>query len=222
MSRPSKLEASSLLHARARAFVTAFEAAETMPEAFDGLACDIARFQAENVAGFARLVRSRNLDPSTWTRAEEIPAVPTDAFKHARVSAFPESETPIIFRTSGTTIGARGAHPFRTTESYDAGALAFGRAALTKGADSPVGGHEAREISKVVVLGPSPKELPDSSLTHMIDLFARTLAKSYEASTTYFMEDGIFDIARLDEVIARNLVAQAGPLLVLGTSFAMV
>ncbi len=193
-----------------------------MPESFDALSCDIARFQAENVEGFARLVRARGLDPRKWTRAEEIPAVPTDAFKHARVSAFSETQTPITFRTSGTTIGARGVHPFRTLATYDAGAVAFGRAHLTKSKTSPVGDHEAREISKVVVLGPSPRELPDSSLTHMMDLFAHSLAEKFDAGTTYFMEDGVIDLARLDEVVARAIVSGAGPFLLLGTSFAMV
>ncbi len=193
-----------------------------MPESFDALACDIARFQADNVAGFARLVKARNLNPQTWTRAEEIPAVPTDAFKHARVSAFSENETPITFRTSGTTIGARGSHPFRTTATYDAGALAFGRACLTKTKHFADGDHEAREISKVVVMGPSPLELPDSSLTHMIDSFARALAEDFDPATTYFMEDGVIDLARLDEVVARALVSHAKPFLLLGTSFALV
>ncbi len=208
-----KVFASDALHARARAFVAAFESGQKMPESFDALACDIARFQAENVEGFARLTRARGLDPKKWTRAEEIPAVPTDAFKHARVSAFSEGETPVTFRTSGTTIGARGAHPFRTTATYDAGALAFGRASLTK---------SENEISKVVVMGPSPRELPDSSLTHMIDLFAHSLAEKFDADTTYFMEDGVIDLARLDEIVARALVSDAKPFLMLGTSFAMV
>src|SRR5450432_2044444 len=213
MSSAEKIATSEKLHERARAFVTAFETGKEIPEPFDLLACDIARFQTENIEGFARLVRARNLDPKAWTRAEEIPAVPTDAFKHARVSAFSESETPVIFRTSGTTVGARGAHPFRTLATYDAGALAFGKWGLLK---------SYGEISKVVVLGPSPAEVPDSSLTHMIDLFSRNLATTCDPATTYFMEDGVLDLARLDEVVARALVDNSGPLLVLGTSFAMV
>jgi hypothetical protein len=212
-SLAEKISTSDALHSRARAFVAAFEAGEKMPESFDALACDIARFQAENTEGFARLVKARKLDPRTWTRAAEIPAVPTDAFKHARVSAFSETQTPITFRTSGTTVGARGAHPFRTTATYDAGALAFGRWGLVKSYD---------ELFKVVVLGPSPAELPDSSLTHMIDLFARTLAKTHDAATTYFMQDGVIDLPLLDEVVARAIVSNSGPFLMLGTSFAMV
>ncbi|MGH7327265.1 MAG: acyl-protein synthetase, partial [Polyangiaceae bacterium] len=161
MSLAEKLERSEALHVRARAFMVAFEKSAQPPASFDALACEIARFQADFVPGFARLVKARGLDPAAWTRADEIPAVPTDAFKHARVSAFDESETPITFRTSGTTIGARGAHPFRDLATYDLGARAFGRWALA---------HGIGEFSRAVVLGPSPKELPDSSLTHMIDL----------------------------------------------------
>ena len=213
MSEASKIERSEALHARSRAFVDAFEKNAPSPEPFDALACEIARFQADFVPGFARLVNARGLDPRSWTRADEIPAVPTDAFKHARVSAFAEAETPITFRTSGTTIGARGSHPFRTLATYDRGALAFGKTALATGIE---------KFSRVVVLGPSPRELPDSSLTHMIDLFAHHLAPSFEERATYFISDGVIDLTTLDEIAARALVASEGPFLVLGTSFAMV
>ena len=213
MSEADKIERSEALHARARAFVDAFEKNASSPEPFDALACEIARFQADFVPGFARLVKARGLDPRSWTRADEIPAVPTDAFKHARVSAFAENETPTTFRTSGTTIGARGSHPFRTVATYDRGALAFGRKALATGIE---------KFSRVVVLGPSPRELPDSSLTHMIDLFAHNLAPSFDESATYFISDGVIDLTTLDEIAARALVASEDPFLVLGTSFAMV
>lgn len=212
MSAEKKAE-SDRLHERVRAFVAAFEAGKDMPESFDALACDIGRFQAKHVAGFARLVRARGLDSAKWTRAGEIPAVPTDAFKHARVSAFDEDETPVVFRTSGTTVGARGAHFFRTTETYDRGALAFGKWAL---------GHGVEKFSRVVVLGPSPRELPDSSLTHMIDLFAREIGGNTDEKTTYFLSDGIFDLVTLDELAATALMREDAPFLVLGTSFAMV
>ena len=213
MSGAERFERSDALHERARAFVDAFEKNAPPPEPFDWLACEIARFQADFVPGFARLVKARGLDPRAWTRADEIPAVPTDAFKHARVSAFDEIDTPVTFRTSGTTIGARGEHPFRTLATYDRGALAFGKASLAAGIE---------KFSRVVVLGPSPRELPDSSLTHMIDLFARSLAPAFDAAATYFISDGIIDLTTLDEIAARALVASEGPFLVLGTSFAMV
>src|SRR6185295_17519907 len=104
-----------------------------MPEAFDALASDLARFQAEHVAGFARMLRAHEIDAGAISRAAQVPAVPTDAFKHARVSAFDVASTPVVFRTSGTTVGARGAHAFRDVSTYDAGAVAFARKALADG-----------------------------------------------------------------------------------------
>src|SRR5262245_24604418 len=112
----SKQAESEALHLRARAFVAAFERSASMPETFDALVKDIAGFQARNIAGYARLRDARK---------EAIPAVPTDAFKVTRVSVWGESETPVVFRTSGTTVGARGSHWFRTCETYDAGSVAF-------------------------------------------------------------------------------------------------
>ncbi len=196
----SKQTESDGLHARARAFVDAFERDAAMPETFEALARDLADFQGRWVEGYARLRAARG---------EAAPAVPTDAFKAARVSAFDEPSTPIVFRTSGTTVGARGAHWFRTCDTYDAGALAFGRRALDVHARMPV-----------LVMGPSPAEQPDSSLVHMIDAFVREFGTGDE--TAYFIEDGVIDLGALDERIARLMVTGVSDLLVLGTSLAYV
>jgi hypothetical protein len=202
---------SDALHTRARAFVTAFEARAPMPESFDALACDLARFQAAHVDGFARLCRARGVDVGRALRAHDVPAVPTDAFKLTRVAAFAEAEATITFRTSGTTIGARGTHAMRTSATYDAGALAFGRWALAR---------DFRAAPVVLVVGPSPDEAKDSSLTHMIALFVRMLGASVTASDTYFLRG---DELREDALRARILdLDPMVPALVLGTSFAFV
>src|SRR5690348_4100530 len=107
------LAASTALHRRARAFVDAFVRGAAPPEPFDALGCDLARFQAEHVDGYARLCRARGVDARSLADVGDAPAVPTDAFKVTRVAAFDASEASIVFRTSGTTIGARGAHAMR-------------------------------------------------------------------------------------------------------------
>src|SRR3984885_16167919 len=111
-------EESDELHRRARAFVRAFEAKAPPPEPFDRLACDLARFQARHIAGYARLCHARGVSLETIARAGEAPAVPIDAFKLARVATFPEDATRAVFRTSGTTLGARGAHAMRDVGTY--------------------------------------------------------------------------------------------------------
>ncbi len=207
-TREAKLEESQSLHRRAKAFVTAFEAGAQMPEPFDALACDLASFQGRHVEGYARLLHARGKRASDFRLAIDAPAVPTEAFKLARVSAFAAEETPIVFRTSGTTIGARGSHYFRDVSTYDAGALAFGRWGLLPG--------DGKEKTTTLVIGPSSAEAPDSSLSHMLSLFAREFGDGH-----FFMEDDVIDLAALDECVARQLVARA-PVLLLGTSFAFV
>ena len=206
------------LHQRARAFVQAFQRGDGPPEPFDALAVDLARFQAERVAGFARLLGARGLDPAELRTASEVPAVPTDAFKLTRVAAFPSEDETKTFRTSGTTQGqeARGVHPFRDVGTYDLGAVAFGRASLAADllASTP--------RIPVVVLGPSPEELPDSSLTHMNALFVAAFGQPVSVDETYFVKDEVLDVVGLDERIATLMVKGTGGALVLATSFALV
>ena len=204
---------SEALHARAQAWVRAFERGEPMPEAFDALACDLARFQATFSAGYARLCAAKNVQIASISRAADAPAVPTDAFKATRVSVWPEAETKIVFRTSGTTVGARGVHWFRSTETYDAGAVAFGRASLLPDAPDRV---------PILVLGPPPEELADSSLGHMIARFVERLGTPAPPEQTYFLRGGVFDLTALDERVVRLMYSNQRQALVLGTAFAYV
>jgi hypothetical protein len=206
-------DSSSALHARARAFVDAFERdAAKADDSFDGLACDLARFQAEHAPGYGRLCRARGVDPAALARAEAIPAVPTDAFKLTRVATFDEAEAVVTFRTSGTTVGARGTHAMRDVSTYDAAAIAFGRRWLARDLAQPV---------PVVVLHPSPAEVPDSSLGHMCAAFVRAFGEPARAKETWLVDGDVLDVSTLDERIAVAL-AKTQPMLVLATSFALV
>jgi hypothetical protein len=210
MSGDPHLE-SDALHERALAFVRAFEQKAPMPESFDALACDLGRFQAANIEGFARLCHARGALPDRFALAADIPAVPTDAFKLSRVAWFSAEEARATFLTSGTTAGSRGTHAMRRPETYDAAALAFGRRALTAGAKDPL---------VVLVLGPGEGDAPDSSLCRMTTLFAERLGAPPEGRST-FVEGGVLDLAKLDERVAAASVQGKGVLL-LATSFALV
>jgi hypothetical protein len=205
---------SSALHTRARALVEAFDRdpTHTTSHGFDALACDLARFQADHAAGFARLCRARGTDPSALSHAEAIPAVPTDAFKLARVATFDEGETQITFQTSGTTLGARGAHAMRDVSTYEAAAVAFGRRWLVRDLTGPI---------PVVILHPSPEVAPDSSLGHMFASFVRAFGEPASEAETWLVADDILDVSTLDARVAVAL-ARHQPMLVLATSFALV
>jgi hypothetical protein len=206
------LPLSSALHERAREFIDAFARGDRTVLDFDRFAADLARYQAANAPGFARLCRARGVDPASITRAEEIPAVPTDVFKLSRVATFEPSETRATFRTSGTTIGARGSHEMRDPSTYEAAALAFGREWLTRDWKGPV---------PVVVLAPPPEAAPDSSLGHMCAGFVRALGEPASPERTWLIDGEILDIGAFDERVAEAL-ANGKPMLVLATSFALV
>lgn len=200
--------ASEALHARVRAFVEGSMRGGA-PEPFDALALDLARFQAAHVAPFARLLAARGVDLDTARSAEAIPAVPCDVLRLARVAAHPPELDAVVFRTSGTSRGAlaRGEHAMRTTATYSAAALAWGRAWL----------FPDRARMQVVVLAPTVAEAPDSSLGFMLDDFARALG----GEATWHVVGGTLDVAGVARACARAR-EEGAPALVLGTSFAFV
>jgi hypothetical protein len=207
----SALERSRSLHARVQATIAAFERGVPVPEPFDALGVDIARFQAEHVAGYRRLCAARGVDPGRAAALSALPAVPTDAFKAARVFAFEEATASQVFRTSGTTVGARGAHAMRDVATYDAAALASARATFAAGLASRL---------TVVVVGPSPEEASDSSLSHMCGRFVRAFGHPALPADTYFLRDGRLEVEALRARIAGLPAGRAA--LVLATSFALV
>lgn len=204
----SMVEESDALHRRVRAMVRAFEHGRPMPEPFDALATDLGRFQARAVPGHARLCAARGLDPERFGSARDVPAVPTDAFKLARVFAFDASHAAVTFRTSGTTIGRRGEHSMRDVTTYDLASVAFGRAMLARDLGS----------ARVLVIGPSPAEAADSSLAHMCGTFARAFGRDEAPARTYFVREGALDVHGLLTTVA----GLGPPAIVLATSFALV
>jgi hypothetical protein len=191
-----KHAASNALHERVRAFITHHEGD------FDRLASDIAAFQAERIPAVANLWRADGL--TRPERTEQLPAMPCDAFRMRRIAAHPSEDDARCFMTSGTTAGARGMHPMRTTETYELAALTWGERMLFRD----------RPRMPMIVLA-SPEVLaPESSLTFMLARFAGRLGG--DASWHY---DG-------RELDVKGIVARAQsatvPTLVAGTSFAFV
>ena len=89
--------------------------------------------------------------------AGEVPAVMTDLFRSVRLTSS-EAEPTMVFRTSGTTSGARGEHWRLSTTAYDEGAARHFAAMVV-----PSG--ERRRFVKWCF---DPAEVADSSLSHMV------------------------------------------------------
>ncbi len=190
------------LHARVRRAI----AGEGEP--FDPIARALACHQARFSEGYARMCAARGVDPSS-SPLGALPAVPTDAFKLARVATFPAALDVAVFRTSGTTVGARGAHPMRTLETYHAAAVAWARSTLF----APF--LEAAVAPSIVALAPSAARAPDSSLSRMMAWFVEELGAP---GSLFAAVDDLDAVERALEAVA----AAPRPALVMGAAFAFV
>jgi len=181
-------------------------------ERFDTLARELFAYQFEHCAPYRRFCEGREATPPRIDRWQEIPTVPTGAFKELALRCFPREHTVHTFRTSGTATRTRGEIQLDTLALYEASLLpTFCRFLLP---DLSVHHPEAH----ILVLAPSPAEVRDSSLSHMFGVAIREVG-SQESS--FFVERDELQV----EPLLRALHAAAdrgGPLLLCGTSFAFV
>ena len=157
---------------------------------------------------FARFCEARGVKPGSWTSWRDLPPVPARAFRERGLVSRGPAEA--VFRTSGTTGGTaeRGEHRVPDLSLYHASLLPnFEAHLLPDGARPPM-----------ISLIPSPREVPDSSLSHMIGVVEDELAPE----TGYFVDrDGRLDERRLRRAL-REAEGTRDPALVVGTAFAFV
>jgi hypothetical protein len=177
---------------------------------FESLALAVFAHQYACNEPYRRFCDRRGAAPGRVEGWSDIPAVPTDAFKAAALVCGDPAAAAAVFRTSGTTAGAqrRGAHYLPELELYHAALRAgFGAHLLPDGA-------RPRFLSLV----PTPEDLPDSSLSHMVGELMQEVAAG---SGTFI--SGTFGI-RYDELAAalRQSEAEGVPVCIPGTAFAFV
>lgn len=167
----------------------------------DALLTEVGAYQARHVAPYGRLLRGK-------AKADWLPALPTDVFRHVRVASHEASEDVKLFRTSGTTQGLRGQHPVRDLTLYDTAAEAAARHALFPDHDR----------MRLLILAPTAAALPDSSLSYMLSRFLEWFGAE---GSMHLFESGELQAERLREALTE--ACEAGePVALLGTSFAFV
>ena len=175
---------------------------------FDDLARRISEHQWERNPVFARFCAARGVQRGSWSSWRDLPPVPARAFRERGLVC--RGPAQAIFRTSGTTGGGaeRGEHRVPDLSLYHASLLPnFEAHLLPDGARLPM-----------ISLIPSPLEVPDSSLSHMIGVVEAQLA----AETRYFVDrDGRLDERGLRSAL-RDAEGAGDPVLVVGTAFAFV
>ncbi len=161
---------------------------------FNTLALELFALQRRQNAPYARFCEGRP-EPAHWSA---IPAVPTGAFRHAALRAFPEAETVATFRTSGTTGEGFGSHHFATLALYEASILQmWARLGLPR-------------LPQVLLVQP-PAQAPHSSLSHMMGTLG-----ALGPQTWVLGEEGQLDLPALRAAVA------SGPVLLLGTALAFL
>ena len=180
-------------------------------ERFESLALRLFAHQFEHCAPYRRFCEGRGVTPRSLRRSGEIPAVPTGAFKEVALTSFPIEHARHCFRTSGTSVRARGALHLDTLELYEASLLPSFRRHVFP--DLRPGGR-----AQVAVLAPSADELPDSSLSHM---FAVVLRELGDPASGWFVRAGDLDFDALLRALDAACAA-ATPIAVCGTAFAFV
>ena len=177
---------------------------------FERLALALFAFQFEANLPYGRFCAARGLTPSSVTSWQEIPAVPTGAFKELPLRCFPAERTLHVFRTSGTSLARRGELQLDTLALYEASLQpSFERGVLP---DLGTG-----ERLPMLVLAPSPSEAPDSSLSHM---FGVMIERRAVPGSGFFVRQGELAVDALLEALAE--AAHSPKLLLCGTAFAFV
>ena len=173
----------------------------------DALLLELAAYQAEQVAPYGRFWAQR-VRGRTPTTPEALPALPTDAFRYARISSRPPEDDVRRFLSSGTTSESRSLHALADLSLYDAAAEAAARVALFP------------DVARMplVLLVPSAEALPDSSLSYMLARFASWFG---DASTLYAWPVGPGHMEGLRARLT-DLARTGTPVALLGTSFAFV
>ena len=178
--------------------------------AFNGWALRVFRWQFEHNSVFQGYCEGRGATPATVTSWEDIPAVPTGAFKRLRLlSAEVGREPEAVFHTSGTSrTERRGGHLVASLRLYRSALLPPFRAhVLSDGARLPV-----------LALVPSPQDAPTSSLSYMVG--AAKEAFGGEGGGWFAARDGALENDRLLTAV-EEAVYEGGPVLIAATAFAL-
>lgn len=142
------------------------------------------------------------------TCADQVPAVPTDVFKVARVACFEEARTQRVFRTSGTTREARGSHAFADPAPYAEACVVTAAAWLLRA-----------PRYRCVLLAQDESEAPESSLSFMLARFAARWQPGGERA--FFVRGATLDGPGVTAAV-RAAQDEGLPVAMLGTTFAFV
>ena len=175
---------------------------------FDDLARSLFAFQFQQCAPYRAHCVQQQRTPETVRHWQQIPAVPTSAFKDFALASFPVAEAVAEFHTSGTTGARTGRHYFPTLALYQA-AL---RPQFVDGL-LPEPGR-----LRMLALVAAPAEAPHSSLSYMI---GQVLDEFGAPTSAFYVHHDRLETDRLAQDLGK--AQRAGqPVCLLGTALGFV
>ncbi len=174
---------------------------------FNALALQVFAYQFEHNLPYQHFCSARSHTPDTVTRWQDIPAVPTVAFKELDLTCGPPEK---IFRTSGTTRGQekRGRHLVPDLQLYHASALAHFSACLLP---------DNRRLPMLALI-PTPDMRPDSSLTQMTEW---VMAACGVEENAYFIDTAGIHLDAFTDAVAQ-VQKEGTPVCILAITSALV
>ncbi|MFT3926358.1 MAG: hypothetical protein QM778_27680 [Myxococcales bacterium] len=204
---PEQAHERAELHGRALALIARLSDGTRDDVTRDRLLLALAEYQRRYVQPYENFSTQR-LKGKTPVDVAHVPALPTDAFRFARISSRHPQDQQRLFRSSGTTHDERSEHALADLSLYDASAKVAARYAL----------FPDRPRMSLLILAPSESELGDSSLSYMLARFVEWFGNG---RTRHVWPIGEDEIRALDHTL-RATEETGEPVALLGTSFAFV
>jgi hypothetical protein len=179
---------------------------------FNGMALMLFTLQFQHNPAYRKFCEARKISPEAVTHWNQIPAVPTSAFKELEISCLPPEKRTRVFHSSGTTAQQSSRH-FHSPESlavYEASLLTWFRFHVQPG-------------RHLAILTPPPSQAPNSSLVHMFETIRRNFGAPEEIFLGAVAADGSWELNF--EPTVRILERASGKnesLVMLGTAFSFV
>lgn len=175
--------------------------------AFSRMAVRLFSYQYERNAPYRNFCLHRGVSPASVSRWQDIPAIPTAAFKAASLACFDPRQAAAVYHSSGTSGAGPGKHYLQSLDLYNASLRpAFAAHVLPDG-----------QRLRLILLVPPPAIAPHSSLSHMLAEAARA---EVDQPMWAVGETGLLVRALMDTL--RRSQQQGTPVALLGTAFAFV
>ncbi len=194
---------------------------------FNQLALQLFRLQFEAVTPYRQLCLSKKATPDSVQQWNQIPSVPTSAFKDLELTSLTVDERTSVFHSSGTTEQRPGRH-FHSRESlavYEASLLPWFQKNFLADHEDLLENETVNATDKFgfIILTPRPSTAPNSSLVHMFETVRHDLGSRDSFFGGQIDNTGAWtlDIEQILFGIRKSMCANR-PIAIVGTAFSFV